>query len=359
MFAQLLEFAPDAIVGSGSDGRIVLANHRAGELFGYPRSELIGQPVELLVPDWFGSPDADPRDGYIPDTTSTPAGTGVELVGVRKDASEFPAEISVSSIETENGIVATAAVRDVSDRADTERERALAEELNQARRLESVGQLAGGIAHDFNNLLGIIINYAKFAADALPEDGQTREDVEEIRTAAKRAAELTRQLLIFSRREVVKSEVLDLNDVVAELGNLLHRALGERITLETRFGDELWPVEADPGQLEQVLVNLAVNARDAMPEGGRLIVETTNTVARRGLRRRPRQRASGPLCPADGQRLRRRHGRGGPAARVRAVLHDEAQGRRAPASGSRRSMASSRRRAVGSTSTPSAASGRR
>ena len=191
---------------------------------------------------------------------------------MRKDGSEFPAEISLSSIETEEGILATVAVRDVSERAESERERALHEQLAQAQRLESVGQLAGGIAHDFNNILGVIMNYAEFVGDDLDPESQTRKDVEEIRRAAERAAALTRQLLIFSRREVVKAELLDLRDVVSELENLLRRALGERVELQTHFGEPCL-VEADPGQIEQVLVNLAVNARDAMPDGGRLVIE--------------------------------------------------------------------------------------
>jgi len=138
-----------------------------------------------------------------------------------------------------------------------------------------------GIAHDLNNLLGIIINHAKFVADSLPEKGQAREDVEEIRDAARHAANLTLRLLTVGGNEVVSPEPLDLNEVVDSLGNLLRRALGERVVLETRFGDQLWPVEADRGELERMLLNLVVNARDAMPDGGRLILETTNAVVDR------------------------------------------------------------------------------
>jgi signal transduction histidine kinase/CheY-like chemotaxis protein len=196
---------------------------------------------------------------------------------VRKDGTEFPAEISLSSIETKEGTLATAAVRDVTDRAESEREKALQEQLNQARRLESVGQLAGGIAHDFNNILGVIINYAEFVGDELEADSQASKDVEEIRRAAERAAALTRQLLIFSRREVVKPELMYLRDVVVELENLLQRALGERVELVTHFGEDRCAFEADAGQIEQVLVNLAVNARDAMPDGGRLVIEVDKT----------------------------------------------------------------------------------
>jgi two-component system cell cycle sensor histidine kinase/response regulator CckA len=277
-FEDLLEFAPDAIVGVRRDGVIALANRQAEALFGYTRDELLGQPVEMLVPVHLAAGHVGRREEYFGDPRTRPMGAGVELFGRRKDGSGFPAEISLSSLETDEGPVAVAAVRDISDRAESERERALQEELNQTRRLESVGQLAGGIAHDFNNLLGVIINYAKFVADELPDGSQAREDVEEIRAAAKRGAALTRQLLIFSRREVVKREVLDLNALIAALENLLRRALGERVALEVILAEDLRTIEADRGQIEQVLVNLAVNGRDAMPRGGKLVIETRNAV---------------------------------------------------------------------------------
>jgi PAS domain S-box-containing protein len=275
-FEQFLEFVPDAIVGVAEDGSIVLANGQAEELFGYARSELIGEQIELLVPVRFRNLHPTHRSNYFREPRTRPMGVGIELFAVRRDGSEFPVEISLSSIEWEGGRMAAAAVRDISERAESEREKALQDQLQRVRRLESVGQLAGGIAHDFNNILGVIMNYAEFVADEIGEDSRAQEDVEEIRRAAERAAALTRQLLIFSRREVAKPEVLDLAQVVDELENLLRRALGERIEMSVSLEDGLGSIEADPGQIEQVLVNLAVNARDAMPEGGRLLIEAEN-----------------------------------------------------------------------------------
>jgi PAS domain S-box-containing protein len=273
---HFIEVIPDAMVGVDSDGRIELMNTQAEKIFGYTRNELRGEPVELLVPHRFRAVHVGHRKSYSVEPRTRSMGSGLLLYGVRKDGSEFPAEISLSSIETNDGRVTFAAVRDISERAVGEREKSLHEQLNQARRLESVGQLAGGVAHDFNNILGVILNYAAFVADELPPDSSARHDIEEIQKAAERAIALTRQLLIFSRREPVKPEVLSLNELAEELENLLRRALGELVELELDLAENLWAIKVDPGQIEQVLVNLAVNARDAMPDGGRLLIETSN-----------------------------------------------------------------------------------
>ncbi len=159
------------------------------------------------------------------------------------------------------------------------------ERLAQAQRLESLGQLAGGVAHDFNNLLAVILNYAAFAAEELAAAtesdwagrcGSARDDLGQISRAGEQAASLTRQLLAFARREVVRPQVLDLDTVITAVQDMLHRTLGEHVELVTSLAGDLHPVLADPGQLEQVLVNLAVNARDAMPGGGTLSIDTSN-----------------------------------------------------------------------------------
>jgi PAS domain S-box-containing protein len=295
-FRGLLEAAPDAIVGVGRDGEIALVNAQTERLFGYTRAELIGLPVEILVPEAARAVHPSRRATYFAAPVPRPMGAEMQLAGRRKDGTEFPAEISLSAIETEDGLLVSAAIRDVTERmevqAERERLKAQAErermerQLHQSQRLESLGQLAGGVAHDFNNLLAVIANYASFVGEEIraqaegdPEHWEpVLNDVTEIERAAERATRLTHQLLAFGRREVVQPVVLNLDDVVRDVDRLLQRTLGEHIELVTELAEGLWTVLVDPGQLEQVLVNLAVNARDAMRAGGSLLLQTSNVI---------------------------------------------------------------------------------
>ncbi len=282
----LLRAAPDAIVVV-QDSAIVLVNDRAEELFGYPRAELVGHPADLLLTD-------SARAAYPAQLTGTgtgpdggPLGT-LSLTVRRRDGSEFPVEVSLSAVPTGHGRFVVAVVRDVSERvrAEAEQTRLRAEadqqrleaQVHRTRRLESLGQLAGGVAHDFNNMLGVIVNYAGFvieeAAGPSPDLAAIAADAQQIVRAGERGTDLTHQLLAFARREVVRPEVLDLNRAIADVEPMLRRSLGEHIMLDTRPAPELPPVTADPGQIEQILLSLAVNARDAMPSGGRLVIDT-------------------------------------------------------------------------------------
>ena len=295
-YAALAEAAPDAVVGVDADGVIVVANAATERLFGYPREELHGQPVEVLVPEVARSVHAKHRDEYRAERHPLPTDHGRQLSGRRRDGTEFPADITLNAVDTDDGMLVAAAVRDATERlaaqAERDRRQAQAEQqrldgrMQQAQRLESLGQLAGGVAHDFNNLLAVIVNYSAFvseeietAATADPDRWHSvARDMQQIQRATDRGIALTHQLLAFGRREVVRPRVLSLNAVVADVQELLVRAIGEHVQLVTEPARGLWPIKADAGQIEQVLVNLAVNARDAMPGGGRLTIETENVV---------------------------------------------------------------------------------
>ncbi|MEW6669825.1 MAG: PAS domain S-box protein [Thermodesulfobacteriota bacterium] len=195
----------------------------------------------------------------------------------RKDGSVFFADVHSSPIELDGRSHMLGVFRDITERKQADEERAkLQVQLLQARKLEAVGKLTGGIAHDFNNLLTPIIGNADMALSDMSRDNPLYEAIEEIRNAGARAASLTRQLLAFSRKQILQPEILDLNQVLRDMEKMLRRIIGEDIQLETVLSPDLGPVEADVGQMEQVLMNLVVNARDAMPKGGKLTLETKN-----------------------------------------------------------------------------------
>src|SRR5580704_980202 len=208
----------------------------------------------------------------------------VETGEERRDARDAQEQLDVEAGEERRDAQERFIVRRERRDALSRKER-MQVQLQQAQRLENLGQLAGGVAHDFNNLLAVILNYTTFVSETLTAangsdwaEGRDAAlgDLEQVKLAAERAARLTRQLLAFARREVVRPQVLDIDEVITAVEEMLRRTLGEHVELRTSLGPDLWPVLADPGQLEQVLVNLAVNARDAMPGGGTLMIDTGN-----------------------------------------------------------------------------------
>ncbi len=270
MVRALLESASQAILGVNQEGRILLANARTAEIFGYDRDELLGKTIEALVPEGARGAHVHDREDYFAKPRVRPMGMGLDLAGRRKDGSEFPVEISLSYVEAEGETFAIAFVTDITAR------KRLEDQLLCAQKMEAVGRLAGGVAHDFNNMLTIIAGYNRMMLDQISTLDPMRGYAEEILKASDRAAALTNQLLAFSRRQVMQPKVISVNTLMSEAEKMLRRLIGEDVVLQVKLQPELWNIRADPGQIEQVIFNLVINARDALSQGGRITVETSN-----------------------------------------------------------------------------------
>jgi two-component system, cell cycle sensor histidine kinase and response regulator CckA len=271
----IVENSSDLIALLSLEGETLFISPSFEPVLGWTPGELTGTPFGTHVhPE-----DAEAARAVVADAFAGGA-PAPHLARVRhRDGHWVHLEGVSRPVNDEHGrpAMVLALARDVTERLRADEERArLEEELRQAQKMEAVGRLAGGIAHDFNNLLTAIGGYGELALARLPEDSPARSNVEEMRRAGERAAALTRQLLAFSRRQVLQPKVIDLNAVVSEVRALLERILGEDVDLRTRLAGDLGSTRADPGQIEQVIMNLAVNARDAMPRGGSLTIETSN-----------------------------------------------------------------------------------
>jgi two-component system, cell cycle sensor histidine kinase and response regulator CckA len=265
--------ASPAAIGIGHGGVVLDANDRYCEFFGYRRDELIGRSVKKLGL-WVDLADRERMMTIVREQRSV---RDFETSFRRKNGETRVALLSVEAIELmdEDDLVGEEPVILVMVQDVTERRR-LEEQLRHSQKMESIGRLAGGVAHDFNNLLTVILGYCELLATRFERQPRAQREMQEIRHAAERAASLTRQLLAFSRKQILMPEVLNLGRVVHELSSLVERLIGEDVEVSLSIAPDLGLVAADPGQMEQVLMNLAVNARDAMPEGGKLLFELTN-----------------------------------------------------------------------------------
>jgi PAS domain S-box-containing protein len=275
-FQTLLGNAPFGMMMIDDKGDFKYLNTKFIELFGYGLHDVPNGKA------WFRKAYPDPTyrhqviSTWINDSKSLEPGEKVpRIVTVTcKDGTEKMTRFITVKLETGENLVSA---EDITERKRAEEERALLQEqLRQSQKMEAVGLLAGGIAHDFNNLLTVIKGYGQLSLLKLDGDSPLKRNIEEIQKGAERAANLTRQLLAFSRRQVMEMKVLNLNTLLMELKEMLHRVIGEDIELITRLSADLGRIKTDPGQFEQVILNLAVNARDAMPTGGKLIIETAN-----------------------------------------------------------------------------------
>ncbi len=303
--SAILTIAADAIISLDEQFRITLFNDGATAIFGYAPDEIIGHPLDRLIPERFRT--VHHRHVSVFDAASVAArkmGDRQEIYARRKDGSEFPAEASIAKHRVGGKKIYMVVLRDVTERKRTEaalaiantalekriadRTRDLESEIRrredtqaaliQAQRMEAFGQLTGGVAHDFNNLLTIITGNLELLAGELDGDDASTY-LKRAAGAADMGAALTKRLLTFARRRRLTPQVVDVNDLVLGITELLKRSLGEHIALTTILAGTLWHTRADPSELENAILNLAINARDAMPAGGQLVIETRNVQA--------------------------------------------------------------------------------
>jgi len=265
MLEAVVQAAPVAIWVVNPDGTLRMWNPAAERILGWRRDEVLGRPLPIVPAD-----KAEEARQLRDRGLRGEAVVGVETQRQRSDGSRVDISISTAPLRDARGGIlgVVTVVADITERKQLE------EQLRQAQKLEAIGSLAGGIAHDFNNLLTVIGGRSQIAAWRLPPESAVRRDLELIEQTAERAAGLTRQLLAFSRKQVLEPRVLDLGSMVSKMRPMLQRLIGETVGLVVGGDAGLGPVRADPSQIEQVIMNLAVNARDAMPDGGRLTIET-------------------------------------------------------------------------------------
>jgi PAS domain S-box-containing protein len=259
-FRLLIETAPTGILICDEHGLITEGNAQLQHMFGYTREELVGQSIEMLVPEQHRRSHVGQREGYVNRAQTRPMGVGMELRGRRKDGATFPVEIGLGPLVTGEGTWISSTVVDISERKKLE------QQLQVSQRLESVGQLAAGIAHDFNNILTAITGNARLAQTGLGADHPVQESLAEIQKGSLRATQLVRQILTFGRKEAPRRQVIKLAPVVDEALKLLRAGLRAGIAIQTRLKPGLPDVFADSTQIHQIIMNLGTNAADAMRE---------------------------------------------------------------------------------------------
>ena len=273
LIETVLDTVVDGLITIDRKGTIQSYNKACISLFGYAPDEVLGRNVHILMPEPYHSEHDQYLAAYLQSGVPKIIGIGREVLGRRKDGTTFPMELAVGESAQGGNHAFVGIIRDLTERREADKQR---EQLRQAQKMEAVGQLTGGLAHDFNNLLAIIIGNLDLLHERRQVDAVTDELVHDALDSALRGADLTRRLLAFSRRQPLQPERADINELIGSIVKLLARTLGENIAIELALAPNIWPVQIDRAQFESVIANLATNARDAMPRGGALLIDTRN-----------------------------------------------------------------------------------
>lgn len=269
---SILDSVPDALIVTDEAGIIQSFSKSAEQLFGYTATEVIGRNINIIM----SSPDREKHDEYIASYLKTGVkralGSRREVSHLRKDGTTFPGEINLGEINVQGKRFFTGFIHDTTNR------HLLESELHHAQKMEAVGQLTGGVAHDFNNLLTVILGNLEMLESLEGNDKPKRNLIRNAKKAVSKGSQLIDRLLAFARRQPMKSSIVDLNHLVSSFIDMTHRTLGSNIKISVELHDALWPVSVDKGQLESAILNLVINARDAMPHGGTLTIKTRNLV---------------------------------------------------------------------------------
>ena len=269
----IVDTALDAFVQMDESGTISDWNSQAEKIFGWSRGEALGRSLgELIIPEIHRAAHKSGLQRFLRTGEGSILGHRLEIEARRRDGKEIKVELSITALQRRNGVVFNGFVRDLTDKIAAE------DRIRQAEKMEAVGQLTGGVAHDFNNILTVITGTIEILAEAVENDPQLAAITKMIDEAAARGADLTQHLLAFARKQPLQPRETDLNTLIIETAKLLRPTLGERIEIESVFQDEACLANVDPNQLATAILNLAINARDAMPDGGKLILETASAV---------------------------------------------------------------------------------
>ncbi|MFQ3197991.1 MAG: PAS domain S-box-containing protein [Paraglaciecola sp.] len=272
MLESVLDTVGEAIITINKDGIIIMANQATADTWKHNIEDLIGMSLCELMPEKYREAHMNGMKRYLSSGKAKVLNQRIELEGLRATGEIFPIEVLISDTRFGEQRLFTAALRDITQRESTERT------MRRMQKMDAIGELSGGLAHDFNNLLGIIIGNLDLIGRKVEAGSKLQERIDIAQNAALRGAELTRRLLNFARQSPLSTSIVNVNVVLTNIEKMIGKSLTSKISIETILCDDLWMVELDPGDLEDAIVNLAINARDAMPNGGRLIFETRNTV---------------------------------------------------------------------------------